>query len=352
MRLITYKAKCGDAFHLQYVGNSGKCRNIFLDMGYSKTYTSVLKINILSLLDSAEKIDALFLSHIHDDHIGGVTQFIKDIKTNPNLNDIVGHWFYNPPRKYEVSVLDDKKNGVPCGIVSGDTVYDYILACHSSDIDDYTSGKSYDIDGMKVTILSPNKDKLQLLRDKYSNNRPLCKSEVDEVTVEASCVTDDYSTRLEDFNTESFQEDSSIENSSSLAAIFDINGKRILWLADSVPSVVMDTLVKMGFSETNKLHCDVVLTSHHGSSANNSTALFRMISANKYVFSVDGINRYNLPNKETVARILSASTITPVTLYFNYNDGRIQRIFNCERQEELKSIITIKYLNQSEAIEL
>ena len=42
MRLFCYKAKCGDAFHLQYEGESGRCRNIFLDMGYSKTYTQVL----------------------------------------------------------------------------------------------------------------------------------------------------------------------------------------------------------------------------------------------------------------------------------------------------------------------
>ena len=77
MRLFCYKAKCGDAFHLQYEGESGRCRNIFLDMGYSKTYTQVLKGVISNLIRSSEQIDALFLSHIHDDHIGGASRFIK-----------------------------------------------------------------------------------------------------------------------------------------------------------------------------------------------------------------------------------------------------------------------------------
>lgn len=80
MRLFCYKAKCGDAFHLQYEGESGRCRNIFLDMGYSKTYTQVLKGVISNLIRSSEQIDALFLSHIHDDHIGGASRFIKDIQ--------------------------------------------------------------------------------------------------------------------------------------------------------------------------------------------------------------------------------------------------------------------------------
>lgn len=80
MKLFCYKAKCGDAFHLQYEGESGMCRNIFLDMGYSKTYTQVLKGVISNIMGSSEQIDALFLSHIHDDHIGGASRFIKDIQ--------------------------------------------------------------------------------------------------------------------------------------------------------------------------------------------------------------------------------------------------------------------------------
>ena len=88
MRLFCYKAKCGDAFHLQYEGESGRCRNIFLDMGYSKTYTQVLKGVISNLIRSSEQIDALFLSHIHDDHIGGASRFIKDIQKDCCNNNV------------------------------------------------------------------------------------------------------------------------------------------------------------------------------------------------------------------------------------------------------------------------
>lgn len=60
MRLICYKAMCGDAFHLRYVGESGVPRNILLDMGQTRTYTTVLKGVISSIICDSEKIDALF----------------------------------------------------------------------------------------------------------------------------------------------------------------------------------------------------------------------------------------------------------------------------------------------------
>jgi glyoxylase-like metal-dependent hydrolase (beta-lactamase superfamily II) len=92
---------CGDSFHLQYVGESGIHRNIFLDMGHSKTYPLILKGVISNLVGTSEQIDALFLSHIHDDHIGGASRFIKDIEKDSTfyqaVTDLAGRfpsWSY------------------------------------------------------------------------------------------------------------------------------------------------------------------------------------------------------------------------------------------------------------------
>ena len=103
---------------------------------------------------------------------------------------------YNPPRKYDVEQASDNKNGVLCGIVSGDKVYEYIQLHSPLDLGDVIEGMSFSIDGMRITILSPDEGKLNLLREKYSNNRPLCKSETNEVSVEAGNVVDDYATLL------------------------------------------------------------------------------------------------------------------------------------------------------------
>ena len=352
MRLICYKAMCGDAFHLSYEGESGMPCNILLDMGHPRTYTTVLKGVISSLIKDSEKIDALFLSHIHDDHIGGASKFIKDIQSDNILRSVVCRWIYNAPRKYIVDKPLDNRNGVLCGIVSGDNVYEYIATNNPSDVTDVIAGQSFDIDGMTVFILSPDEERLSLLREKYSNNRPLCKSETDETSVEAGCASDDYSMTLHQFKSEIFQEDTNIENASSIAAIFEYKDKRILWLSDSVPSVVIGALEKLGYSEINKIRCDAVLLSHHGSSGNNSLGLLKMIDGDRYIISADGINRHCLPNKETVARIVATSSERPVSLFFNYNDGRLTRMFKSDEPDYIQSVLDVHYLVDGEVIEI
>ena len=351
MRLLCYKAECGDAFHLQYEGESGRRRNIFLDMGYSKTYTQVLKSVISNLVECSEQVDVLFLSHIHNDHIGGASKFITDIQSNYALNNAIKRWIYNAPRRYKVAQAYDNKDGVLCGIVSGDKVYEHILMNSPQNLGDVTAGQSFVIDGMRVTILSPDVDKLRMLREKYSNNRPLCRFETDEISVEAGSILDDYSIPLTQFQLDYYQEDSSIENASSIASIFEFKGKRILWLSDSVSSVIINSLLMLGYSESNKMHCNAVLLSHHGSAGNNSSELLKMIKSDRYIISSDGINKHCLPNKKTIARIINTASSLPVSLYFNYRDGRLGRMFKTDNSEEVRLMIDLHYLGEGEAIE-
>lgn len=352
MKLVCYKARCGDSFHLQYVGESGKHRNIILDMGHSNTYQDILKEVILNLIEKSEQIDALFLSHIHNDHIGGANKFIRDIQANNIQNNVITRWIYNAPRWYNVDQIYDNQDGVLCGIVSADKVYEHILMNSPDSLCDITAGQSFGIDGMKVTILSPDVDNLNKLREKYSNNRPLCRFETDEVCVEAGSVLDDYKTPLNQFHLDYYKEDCSVENASSIAAIFEYNGKRILWLSDSVPSVIVNSLTQLGYSESNKLCCDLVLLSHHGSAGNNSIEMFRLIQSNRFLISSDGFNKYCLPNKETIARIVNANQDLPVSLYFNYDNGRLSRMFKADDPADLRLMIDVNFLGEVGSIEI
>ena len=59
-----------------------------------------------------------------------------------------------------------------------------------------------------------------------------------------------------------------------------------------------------------------------------------------------------MPNKETVARIVAASSERPVALYFNYSDGRLARMFRTDEPDELKSMLDVHYLAEGEVIEI
>ena len=94
------------------------------------------------------------------------------------------------------------------------------------------------------------------------------------------------------------------------------------------------------------------MLSHHGSVGNNSIELFKIIHSCKYIISSDGINMHCLPNKETIARIVFASTSLPISIYFNYDDGRLIRMFKSDVPEDLRMMVDVHYLKEREAIEL
>lgn len=352
MRLFCYKARCGDSFHLKYRGISGVQRNIFLDMGHASTYDNITKRVIAELEEDNENVDAIFLSHIHDDHIGGARKYVRDISSGRMLGKLVKQWIYNAPRTYSFSNEKKQIHATECGIVSGDRIYEFIASNYPSDIADYVSGVSLDIDGMKVSIISPNSEKLNLLREKYACGRPLCCSESNDISAEVGRPAEDCYISLLEFDTEKFLEDNNIENGSSLAAIFEYEGKRILWLADSVPSVIINALSLMGYSEGKRFQCSTVILAHHGSVMNNSAELLKMIDADKYIISADGINRYCLPNKETIARLVATSVKRPVEIFFNHNDGRIVRMFAVDDNVGLDELVNIHFINENEAIDV
>ena len=118
-----------------------------------------------------------------------------------------------------------------------------------------------------------------------------------------------------------------------------------------MPSVIIHSLNKLGYSEANKLHCNAVLLSHHGSAGNNSSELLKMIKSDRYIISSDGINKHCLPNKKTIARIINTASSLPVSLYFNYRDGRLGRMFKTDNSEEVRLMIDLHYLGEGEAIE-
>ncbi|BAF71688.1 hypothetical protein [Sulfurovum sp. NBC37-1] len=121
-----------------------------------------------------------------------------------------------------------------------------------------------------------------------------------------------------------FEEDKSLPNGSSIAFILEIGDKKILFLGDSHPSVIIDGLKELRYSNRNKLEIDFMKVSHHGSKANTSNELLEIIKCDKFIISTDG-SKHGLPNKETLARIINKHS--GCKIYFTYPD-LIKKIFS------------------------
>jgi beta-lactamase superfamily II metal-dependent hydrolase len=191
--------------------------------------------------------------------------------------------------------------------------------------------------GLKIHILTPSSEKLHKLRTKYECDPklPLEKQEGEKVSEAKRAIKDDYHIQLNDFDLSIWDEDDSIENGSSISVLTDYHGIKMLWLADAHPSDIVSTLNSMGYNSSNKIACDWVKVTHHGSKANNSNELYSLINCENFLFSADGKNKHKLPTKESIARILRnehRKMGKHYNLYFTHDNKVLRNIFNNENE--------------------
>ncbi|MET3029188.1 MBL fold metallo-hydrolase [Flavobacterium sp. UW10123] len=340
MKVYFYQAECGDAARISFIGNDNNEHNIFIDSGYEETYDHILHEEILSL--DKKQIDLWIVSHIHDDHIGGIMNYIAAVKRG-EYADVVKEWFYNPPRVYDNNIFSNKSGNVSeiKSISQGDILYDYLKGINGLRKNDITAMLALpDLFGMKISVLSPSVKKLERLRRKYSKmSKSLQRNEMEGVSEASGAKVSDYAIKLEDFNLDAWKEDDSVENGSSITVLTELNGKRVLWLADAHPTDVVKSLKEMGYSEKNKIKCEWVKVTHHGSKGNNSNALYSIIDCENYLISADAVNLHYLPTKESIARIVrndNRDLNSHYKFYFTYDNNQLRKMFASDSEDVFK----------------
>jgi beta-lactamase superfamily II metal-dependent hydrolase len=196
---------------------------------------------------------------------------------------------------------------------------------------------------MKVTVLSPSMSNLQKLRKKYpaDKNNPFEHIESESISEAKAVKQNDYHIPIENFNLNTWKEDNSVENGSSISVMTEFQNKRILWLADAHPSVIITALKGLGYSKNNPLNCNWVKVTHHGSSGNNSNELYEMIKCENYLMSANGENLHCLPTKECIARIIRNDQRLPDShykFYFTYDNHLLRNIFAVDGELAFKKL--------------
>jgi beta-lactamase superfamily II metal-dependent hydrolase len=326
MRINILRVFNGDAIHLSYMDSQKKTRNILIDGGPSPAYSK--KGNkgkpefgelfglIKTLKRAGESIDLLILTHIDDDHIDGLLQWIKhEPKAHViiklvwfNSGKLIAEYLKQPENaalKLPVSISHSFETSVPQAIdfeeyISTNEIYQrkIILA-----------GNRCEFGELRFQFLSPDQQKLSDLLTLY-------KAKAKKGYFETSGGMGDYSKSIKThIEEDEFISDTRVANGSSIAFILTQHEENYLFLGDSHPGLIVEQLGLLGYSPDHPLKVSFVKLSHHGSKANTCADLLKLIQTDKYVISTHGL-QHGHPDKALIARILSQNP--KATIAFNY----------------------------------
>lgn len=360
IRIEVFKANRGDCMLVSCEGET--TTNILIDLGVEATYLDCVQKRLEELHSNGEHLDLLVLTHVDDDHIGGAKPFLKDngghgLSNKINVRDIWLNSYRHLAHERTSEAINQKvRNSIIRQIVlpsttketnitgeDGTTVagmlykHQYPWNCAFDGQAVIAGNKPITINQeVKITVLTPTVEQTTALQkvwlEELKRKFPEIKFNNDEILDDAVFYASHY---LEDeyvlddvepisrgsveINEGRFSEDTSVINASSITFILEFLNKRILFLADSPPSVVLKQLqaLYLEMSSEQPLHFDAVKVSHHGSKRNTCSEFMKQISSERFIFSASG--RYGHPHMETVSRILLNSPCeTARKLYFNY----------------------------------
>lgn len=308
--LIVLEAFHGDCLLVKTFNKAYEEKVILIDGGTANTF----KFSLKKELQHIKVIDLLILTHVDSDHIAGLIRFYKNsLIKNIEVKEI----WVNTPEFIDIEKggkISYQQGNVFLDLIKEKTPNAIIKTQITSDLEvkEYCWGD--------ITILSPNKKTLDDLKKKWLDDN---KSEEKSNISNSHEQVDKNSLRT--LSKEKFSPQKSIKddivNSSSIAFIIDFSDKKILFLADSRPEIILKKLTNLGYSVNKKLKVDFVKVSHHGSKNNTSNELLDIIDCNNFIISTNGGNNSRHPSRETIARIIyhqERNLDTKRNIFFNY----------------------------------
>ena len=342
--------------------------NILIDGGFGYTYDKKLaskekkerdedkpeRVDIktkIGNLDSNQKLDLVILTHYDSDHILGLSKLIENEskkKSETVLKEIWFNAFENAKfpieddeeisqsstnqmkhqtselqqKKFEKFIEDIKDYIEYNSLMSIDTIKEPVEKENIVLLSPYTD-KSYEsTKDITITLLSPNKDKLNQLKEKYDKKFQTTNSDKkydwDENT---DTLLKDIKTKEMSRNPKRFL-DTAEANGFSIAFILEYkNEKKYLFLADAHIDLIVDSLIELGYDKDNPLVVDFVKLSHHGSRENINNEFLSLIQTKQFVILANGSEAHWHPDKETLVRVID---------YCKNDSEKISFIFNHE----------------------
>ena len=303
----------GDCLILSYGPDEPGLRHVLIDGGRKGTWPR-LEEALRAIADAGQSVELMLLSHIDADHIDGLLKLAE-----------VAHLPLTPKQVWYNS-FDHLKALVPPGQLQPQgfraaDAYTKVLKAKGWALNEEFGGKAifveetpgpFDFAGLTLTLISPAKRKLSKLWidwQKWRNGKGL--QPQGSRPMPAALDVDALS--------KPSAKDSTAPNGSSIALIAEYDGRTVLLGADAHPDVLEATLGTLGGGAP--LALDLVKLPHHGSRANVTEALIRVIDCSRFAISTSGAV-FGHPDPEAISRILKFGSAANKTFYFNYRSDR------------------------------
>ena len=332
------KALQGDCIWIRY--GEKTFTNIVIDSGPS-TFKNKFKELINVIEKKNENIDLLIFTHIDEDHIGGAREVLGNKEIDCNC--IKKIWINTPTAicnnfnlkenqdvSYDINVNNKNQAYSPNG---ANNLIDIIIQRNiEAEQLLMVSNNSIDIDGAEIIILSPTKNELEKLVNKWSKygmNTPFSSDCYNEVSIDT----------INEKN--QFVKDNNPYNGSSIAFTFKFGDVLLVLLGDAYADTV--ARIVETHHKDSELTADLIKLSHHGSSSNTNINLLNRFNCSNYVISTNGSN--SNPDKRTIARLIKANKGNSINLYSNYNWWENKNYFT---ESDKKKYINTKIVNRLE----
>ena len=321
-RLTMLPASEGDCLILSYGATNASLRHIVIDGGRKATWPA-LKKALEQIAARGEKVELLLLSHIDADHIDGLLELITD----PDLPLKPEAVWYNGLE--QLTALVKIGNVHSFGYKAADA-YTKALAAKGWPLNTAFGGNAIFTEGtptpfefadLRLTLISPNRDKLSKLREGW---RKALAPPAPLVPISRMLQALGKRRMPPTLDVEALSGPSSADNTapngSSIALIAEYAGRRVLLGADAHPDVVLDNLTSIA-GDAGSYKVDLVKLPHHGSRANLTREILDKLDCDRFAISTSGA-MFGHPDPEAISRILKFGRPRLKTFYFNYASDR------------------------------
>lgn len=310
-----FPASGGDFFWLRYE-NDSNAANVIIDTGLRRDWISLRRV-MNTIKHSGEAVEAVILTHIDDDHIGGFLRWLEAEEEPPQIRKLLFHTGADAAgsfvaEKATAKFTPTRAEACDYGVATASSIVELLARrgmrpCPEDRI--VMGGAPFSLPfNATLRFISPSERTLAAFREKWRQEAP---AQPQNYAAGRGTWED-----LDELLSCGERPDTSVTNGASLAFLFDYGDTHIAFLGDAFAETCVEGLRAYGYSEAEPYRASLIKLSHHGSARNLSEELLQLLSGNSFLLS-SSETKLSRTQKITVARLLNARD--KVMLYTNFD---------------------------------